>query len=412
MKLKLDIKIFWIIISYSLTQPTNNYGQENELNNLIEAINLKYRQINLFSYKVKSSYKSSNKINEIKFDTKVFVCKNTISNNLRSFFVLDEKTHLKYWYANNLLTTVDFVNSSINTEEVLNPYNKIKRGFLNWSIYSPFVLNKNIIDTSRWNSRTCEFNITRDGQEINIHFIKKFKNSDFAIPGSPEIGSFTLKIKLNLSDTLISQIDEILLVAPNPQITSWEFSEFNSKINIDSYDLLLRTEQEKLRSFRHDSIQICKDKQNYTYFAGTNFPDTVGLFKENREQFTFQEFEYEYLLIDFWFRGCYPCIIASQAMNKLHRKFADNKQIKIIGINVFDTSYQAIVPYLEKHSIEYEQFVTKDRAFGTHYFEGYGFPVLLIYNTRERKIVYFAEGADDNTENELSEFISKNILKN
>ncbi len=384
----------------------------NELNKakaLIDAINIKYNQGHSYSYEVKSYYKSSQKVDKIKFNTKVFVSKNAGNKLPKRFFVLDENESLIYWFENDILSFVDTATKTIQCEELKLPYNKLKRGKLNWSIYSPFILNNLLIDTSKWNSTTCEMHLINDIKEIKIILIKTFKNSDNAIPGSPKIGDISLIIKLNPMDTLITEIEEILRVAPHPQITCWEFNNYTS--NFDLYDTKLKNKKDNLIDFRIVSTQQKSEVRKYSYFIGSEFPDTVTLYSAMNEKLSLLDINTNYILIDFWFRGCYPCIIASKALNNLSTKYRKNDQLKIIGINIFDTAYHLIAPYIEKQKINYDQYFTINKCFATQYFSGYGFPVLMIYDTRKRNIIYFSEGADENTESELENFISLNIFK-
>ncbi|WMX15898.1 TlpA disulfide reductase family protein [Aureispira sp. CCB-E] len=70
------------------------------------------------------------------------------------------------------------------------------------------------------------------------------------------------------------------------------------------------------------------------------------------ENLDLSQIEGKLILLDFWYKGCFPCIQSMPLLNQLHQKYAD-KGLTIIGINPYQSKAEEILPFLKKKSIEH-----------------------------------------------------------
>ena len=56
------------------------------------------------------------------------------------------------------------------------------------------------------------------------------------------------------------------------------------------------------------------------------------------------------LLIDFWYRSCYPCLKAMPVLENLHQKYKD-KGLLVIGINARDTSVVEVGDFMKARQV-------------------------------------------------------------
>lgn len=70
------------------------------------------------------------------------------------------------------------------------------------------------------------------------------------------------------------------------------------------------------------------------------------------EEIDLSKIEDKLILLDFWYKGCFPCMQSMPLLNQLHQKYAD-KGLKIIGINPYQAKAEEILPFLRKKSIRH-----------------------------------------------------------
>ena len=58
------------------------------------------------------------------------------------------------------------------------------------------------------------------------------------------------------------------------------------------------------------------------------------------------------VLIDFFTKSCYPCMLALLGLQALHKKYK-SKGLNVIGINIYDKKEDGIIPFLSKRGITY-----------------------------------------------------------
>lgn len=58
------------------------------------------------------------------------------------------------------------------------------------------------------------------------------------------------------------------------------------------------------------------------------------------------------ILLDFWYKGCFPCMQSMPLLNELHEKYVD-KGLTIIGVNPYQSKAEEMLPFLEHKGIQH-----------------------------------------------------------
>ena len=123
-----------------------------------------------------------------------------------------------------------------------------------------------------------------------------------------------------------------------------------------------------------------------TVFPDYHLPDTSGKIKEINSR---------YVLVDFWYKTCEPCLANMKQLDKL--KFKD---VEIVTINIRDTVDNDIKQIVSKHNYT---FLFKGQGLNKQ-LRLYAYPTMILYD-EHRKILYKHTGFG-NIE-ELSEVLKK-----
>lgn len=111
------------------------------------------------------------------------------------------------------------------------------------------------------------------------------------------------------------------------------------------------------------------------------------------------------VLIDFFYKSCYPCMLAAPALQALHDKYKD-KGLTIIGIDPYDKKEDGIAAFLEKKGITYTVLLGgKDAAID---YRVSAYPTMYLID-KNGKVIFSQEGYSKEMESTLEEIILKNL---
>lgn len=113
------------------------------------------------------------------------------------------------------------------------------------------------------------------------------------------------------------------------------------------------------------------------------------------------------LLLDFWYKGCFPCQLAMPAIEHLHRQY-ESKGLQVLGINPFDKNTEQLNDWLKSRNITYPTLLDPDKqlpkALGLT-----AYPLLLIADARTKKVIYVHEGYSESLEADLEPVIREHL---
>ncbi len=107
------------------------------------------------------------------------------------------------------------------------------------------------------------------------------------------------------------------------------------------------------------------------------------------------------VLADFFYKSCYPCMLALPALQRLHEKYGE-RGLTVIGLNPFDTVEDDIGPFLAKRGVTYTVLLGAKEVAKQYRVTAY--PTLYLID-RDGIIILTQEGYGEETERELEEVI-------
>lgn len=107
------------------------------------------------------------------------------------------------------------------------------------------------------------------------------------------------------------------------------------------------------------------------------------------------------VLVDFFYKSCYPCMLALPGLQRLHEKYVD-RGLTVVGINPFDTVEDDIGPFLAKRGVTYTVLLGGKEVASQYRVTAY--PTLYLID-RDGIILLTQEGYGEETEQELEEVI-------
>lgn len=111
------------------------------------------------------------------------------------------------------------------------------------------------------------------------------------------------------------------------------------------------------------------------------------------------------VLIDFFYKSCFPCMQALPALQSLHEKYKD-KGLVVVGLDPYDDKEDNLASFLAKRDVDYTiLYASKDIA-KTYRVSGY--PTIFLIS-KDGRILYVQVGYGEGVEAKLEEIIARNL---
>jgi thiol-disulfide isomerase/thioredoxin len=111
------------------------------------------------------------------------------------------------------------------------------------------------------------------------------------------------------------------------------------------------------------------------------------------------------VLMDFFYKSCYPCMLAIPGLQSLHEKYR-NKGLKIIGIDIHDTKESGIAGFLSKRGVTYPVVLGGKDASEQYHISA--LPTIYLID-KKGKIIFSRTGYEKGFEETLEQIIRKNL---
>jgi|TARA_R110000737_G_scaffold17130_1_gene34618 thiol-disulfide isomerase/thioredoxin len=123
------------------------------------------------------------------------------------------------------------------------------------------------------------------------------------------------------------------------------------------------------------------------------------------EKISLKSLQGQLVLIDFFYKSCYPCMQALPALQALHEKYK-SKGLRIIGIDPYDKKEDDIAAFLAKRGVTYTVLLGGKDAAKDYHVSGY--PTMYLID-KTGKIIFTQVGYGKDVEDTLDEIIKNNL---
>jgi len=111
------------------------------------------------------------------------------------------------------------------------------------------------------------------------------------------------------------------------------------------------------------------------------------------------------VLLDFFYKACYPCMLALPSLQALHEKYED-QGLRIIGVDPYDKIEDSIAPFLAKRGVTYLVLLEGKKVAIDYHVSAY--PTMYLID-RNGKILFSQMGYGEETEKKLEKIILEHL---
>lgn len=133
--------------------------------------------------------------------------------------------------------------------------------------------------------------------------------------------------------------------------------------------------------------------------------DLRGELLASREAWDMERIQSKFILVDFWYAACYPCIKSIPHINQLHEALKD-KGIVVLGVNPIDRldkDSARLERFLRNNPMGYPTLMPDEESRAT--LQVPGFPTFLVLD-QERNVIYASTGFSETLYEEVMEVLA------
>lgn len=224
-----------------------------------------------------------------------------------------------------------------------------------------------------------------------------------------DFGNFIYNIYLNnktyLPDRIVFSVDYL------NSYTQYDDIEIIPRDLYENIDTVIRDSIDNTFNNLYDRYQRqpqddTTNKKNEEVNSFVSVSPSWSLPKLDGDTFHLQDIDAGFILIDFWYVSCYPCLSAIKELVILDTLYTDNV-LKIIGVNVYDKEIGKIQKIIEQLHIQYD-VVYQGKTISEMYGGGNGYPKLILIDNKSKKIIFAEIGYYKGFINDIIKIINKN----
>jgi len=179
-------------------------------------------------------------------------------------------------------------------------------------------------------------------------------------------------------------------------------------------NVLTKYEINNLKNENLFALNSIPDFYKLKDYTPTNAPallpkDTVApdweLLSLKDEKINLLDLKGKLVLVDFFAKSCYPCMLALPGLQALHEKYK-RKGLRVIGINIYDKKEDGIIGFISKHGITYPVLLG-GKDVGVNYNVS-SIPTVYLID-KNGKILFSFDGYEKKQEQILEDIIKQNL---
>ncbi len=277
----------------------------------------------------------------------------------------------------------------------------------NYDFFEPFTSGKSRPMPGKSDFRESTFQMKWMGEEkvngYNCHHIESSEIPTME-KGSPlKVINFVQHFWINMMDMFPVQYSQEITMLMNKD-TMIQYDLFT----LDRYELNMPFEDDKVSLSVVPAYVNLKEYTPYTQPEPLPIDTIAPLWSFpslTEDTVSLEGLKGKLVLLDFFYKSCFPCMQALPALQSLHEKYKDQGLV-VIGLDPYDDKEDDLLNFLAKRDVDYTVLYASRDIAKTYRVNGY--PTMFLID-KEGKTIHIQEGYGEGTEARLEEIILNNL---
>ncbi|MBK8966923.1 MAG: TlpA family protein disulfide reductase [Lewinellaceae bacterium] len=330
--------------------------------------------------------------------------------------------HFIFWYENEpiciyddgFLFWIDHKKKTITltSTEIYHPYELVQGNlFVSIGLYRPYLkIQGPAFDPVKFAS--WQVDTLPDRSAVRLSNLETYVNDLKTNPSDPDTGRHITQYEISLQENGLHNITEWDYFMQTPQYYRIEFSTIrplpgdSTLKKIVGLASLLKSGY-SMNYYDPNSEDAVPEEQSAVN-SSTNLP-AFALPNLDSSIIQSADLGKGLLLLDFWYRACFPCLKAMPVLEKLHQKYAKGG-LTIIGINPYDKNMEALKKFLNERHISYLVLLDNEHQLAEQLNINI-YPTLLLVDAASKNILHIQTGFSEDDEAALDKLIRSYLEK-
>ncbi len=376
--------LFSFILNFAFLIMCNGQTIESKIKDILKNNN----SFDKYSYNI-SSYNKAKISENLSFvnSSKVYINRSNGNDTLSEFIIKNQDGKFLYGFVQDTLFIIDHEKDIITAKTKFTTKSEIIYNAMRQYVYPRSLFKKSLLDLAMWNEKSSEISSELRGDTTILNLCNTTCEDLFD-------GIATFKSTVKLKDGLLVSYWSSHNIKKLSSQIKYEFSDYQ-RLDNDNFDAIRK---DFLLSLNRNIINVVIPP-NYAkpFDIKHTFNKEIVMYNINDESKKLKDFDKRYVLIDFWFQGCPPCMKAARFLAK-NKEAINSHGIEVIGLNIKEDNVDSMKEYVSKSKSKYDQYYVKSRIH-LKFMDGYGAPLLVLYDRQKGMVVdYFGGFGDDSAD--------------
>ncbi len=225
----------------------------------------------------------------------------------------------------------------------------------------------------------------------------------FKLPDHEDFSDQRFFVAIDTLEYMVRSRMHSVFYQGNEQYTNWLYTQisYDNKPNIPKLEGDFIATFKKLKQY--SSVSSMPEEQPvYDYAQLTGKPYNAD------DIFQLVDIKTNFIILDFWYTSCYPCIKGIPSVNRLYRDYKD-KGVAVYGVNMIDDEVKSkarLEKFFKNNLMEYPPIMV-DPAMANE-IGIRSFPTLLVLD-KDYQIVYMEDGFSEQLYEKVAAFLDTRL---
>ena len=269
-------------------------------------------------------------------------------------------------------------------------------------------IRKNLIDDGFLINRSSLLDVVRDPQYecwFSDEFIGRYcLGMHFRLPDEGELVQQNVFGAIDTTEHYIIKKTFSSYFQGTEQYQEWNYDnvKFGQDSSIQGLDWnMYGPNVKETQYFRHE--------ENENQVPDVDWISMEGKIFDSEEKFQLRNIHSDFIILDFWYTSCYPCIKSIPLVSNIARKY-DRKYVTVYGANMIDNEIKnksRLDKFFINNPMPYPTIMLDNDRYSQW---NLSYPTFIILNDKF-EVVYHETGYNENLETEVTEFLDNRLQR-
>ena len=265
--------------------------------------------------------------------------------------------------------------------------------------------NRPVFDIKKYKSVLIDTIRMQGYQALEVTVLDSFENRLKIMPKDPAMAITKVIYEVSLPDYSLRKRTEWIYIMATPQYTENVLSQIRPLPDSVTFEKVFNLDALLKSGYTlNNSIPSVQPSVTSLIAAGAFFPKNIErLSTADSSLFRLDDVKEGVILMDFWYRSCFPCLKALPAIESLHQQYR-SRGLTVLGMNSHDKDFAKLKKFLAEREVTYPTLMNTDKSLPASLGIS-GYPCILLVDAATKKVLHVQEGYSDATEAELAGLI-------